>query len=66
MFTLNTIDLASFLSGKNTAEEDLAVAAELRAAFSTIGFAYLKGWEALVPAELVNRVFRFVSGTRSL
>lgn len=61
MMTLNTIDLCSYLSGTSTPEQDQAVAAELRAAYSSIGFAYLKGWESAVPSELVARVFELVS-----
>lgn len=58
---LNTIDLSSYLSGASTPEQDRAVAQAFVNAASQVGFAYVTGWESVVPAELVQEVFEYVS-----
>lgn len=44
---------------KNTLTQDKALAAELRSAYETIGFAYITGWQGIVAPELVKRVFQY-------
>jgi isopenicillin N synthase-like dioxygenase len=58
---LNTIDLSSYLSGASSPEQDRAVAQAFVDAASQVGFAYVTGWESVVPAELVQEVFEYVS-----
>ncbi|KAK0218011.1 oxidoreductase [Armillaria fumosa] len=57
--SLITINLYDYLSGKNTFTQDKALAAELRGAYETIGFAYITGWQGVVAPELVKRVFQY-------
>ncbi|KAK0446643.1 oxidoreductase [Armillaria borealis] len=56
---LITINLSDYLSDKNTLTQDKALAAELRSAYETIGFAYITGWQGVVAPELVKRVFQY-------
>ncbi|KAK0488857.1 oxidoreductase [Armillaria novae-zelandiae] len=57
--SLITINLYDYLSGKNTFTQDKALAAELRSAYETIGFAYITGWQGVIAPELVKRVFQY-------
>ncbi|KAK0467312.1 oxidoreductase [Desarmillaria tabescens] len=57
--SLLTIDLSDYLSGTNTLEQDKDLAAELRNAYETIGFAYITGWQCLVAPELIKKVFQY-------
>ncbi|BGP00319.1 Oxidoreductase, 2OG-Fe(II) oxygenase family [Rhodotorula toruloides ATCC 204091] len=56
---LNTIDLSSNLSGASSPEQDRVVAQAFVDAASQVGFAYVTGWESVVPAELVQEVFEY-------
>ena len=52
MATVPTIDLSGFASG--SAEERRALADEFDAAFRTVGFCLLSGYEELLPAALIS------------
>lgn len=57
---LNTIDLQPFLEGSISSAEQQALANSFKELSATWGFFYVKGYESMVPKELVDRVFDYV------
>ncbi|GAA5898365.1 isopenicillin N synthase family dioxygenase [Sporobolomyces salmoneus] len=56
---LNTIDISQYLSGSATPEQARELAQNLVRESARVGFFYVKGWEKLVPKDLVAEVFDY-------
>ncbi|GAA6021803.1 hypothetical protein JCM10207_002067 [Rhodosporidiobolus poonsookiae] len=56
---LNTVDLASFLTGEASDSEARSVAQQFVDNAKTVGFFYVTGWESVVSKELVKEVFNY-------
>lgn len=57
---LNTIDLGAFLQGKISPSEEQELAKSFVDLSSRWGFFYVRGYESVVPKELVDKVFEYV------
>ncbi|GAA5929269.1 isopenicillin N synthase family dioxygenase [Sporobolomyces koalae] len=56
---LNTIDIADYLTGDASPDQARHLARKLVHECERVGFFYVKGWESLVPRELVQQVFDY-------
>ncbi|GAA5947646.1 hypothetical protein JCM3765_001017 [Sporobolomyces pararoseus] len=56
---LNTIDISDYLSDSTNAERAQELAQKIVQESERVGFFYVKGWEEIVPKELVQQVFRY-------
>lgn len=57
---LNTIDLTAFLEGKISPAEEQVLARSFVDLSSRWGFFYVRGYESVVPKDLVDKVFAYV------
>lgn len=57
---LNTIDLTAFLEGKISPAEEQELARSFVDLSSRWGFFYVRGYESVVPKDLVDKVFQYV------
>ncbi|GAA5978491.1 hypothetical protein JCM5350_003120 [Sporobolomyces pararoseus] len=56
---LNTIDISDYLSNSDNAERAQELAQQIVRESERVGFFYVKGWEKVVPKELVQQVFEY-------
>ncbi|KAI5479561.1 oxidoreductase,Oxoglutarate/iron-dependent oxygenase family [Pseudohyphozyma bogoriensis] len=54
-----TIDLSAYLTGSLSSSEELELAEKWREACKSVGFAYIRGWESVMPADVIARAFDF-------
>ncbi|GAA6005967.1 hypothetical protein JCM11491_004075 [Sporobolomyces phaffii] len=56
---LNTVDLSAFLEGTTSTEATRDLALKLVRESERVGFFYVKGWQRIVPKDLVDKVFDY-------
>jgi hypothetical protein len=57
---LNTIDISDYLEDSSNPQQARGLADKLVQESERVGFFYVKGWERVVPKDLVQKVFEYV------